>query len=102
MIARGLEMFYCDRLDCRLTKKSCAERHAKAIVLKFVEYKGVTIWRPSVWAYLESTCRECETGDLHLAENPIEVKVPTTSRELSPPPSLINGRSRKPPKSSTK
>ena len=80
------ELFYCERLKCKLLQRSCADRHAKAQALRPDKSKGKTIWRPSVWAPFEPTCRECEIGDKHLAIYPIKVKMPKRGQEKSPLP----------------
>lgn len=80
------EMFKCERLNCRLTKQSCADRHAKALKLYKDTDRDRTIWRPAVWAHLEPTCRECEIGDEHLAIYPVRVKMPKSGQERSPLP----------------
>lgn len=61
----GLELFHCDRLHVRLTKKSCGERHLKGEACQPSNSRatlGTYGWSPVQWERYAMQCRGCPIG----------------------------------------
>lgn len=78
-MTRMLEMFSCEPLDCRLTRKACAERHRLANRKPGPGREAMEAAR-----LRQSECAACEVGKAHAAESedvPEAVRTPRPGKE---------------------
>jgi len=68
-----LEVFYCDRLSCKLTRVSCAGRWIRGELCKRGGDYSRSEWVPRDWAGFAHNCRGCPVGEKHFEETGVDV-----------------------------
>ena len=80
------ELFSCEKLQCRLTYKDCALRHAKGAALRRGDAYALV---PEKWARYATPCRTCQDGAR--TQQALGVVAPRSPGPNKPPSPVLRG-----------
>jgi len=80
MVIGETDLFACEALQCRLTRRACAERNVRAEALKKAPDGN---WNPDQWAKFASPCRGCTRGRENVQA--FQMRVPNKPKAPRPP-----------------